>query len=122
MSKQDLNLVEEFVDLEEQIVDLLKEVNMEIDFSADKKVVISQLKENISKVKKMDKLFEEYENLAKKIEDSSTDEEKSQDLTYAIVDLREDSNEVKTEIENINGEVKVKQTKKKKTSQSVREL
>ena len=122
MAKQDLNLVDKFVDLEEQIVDLLKEVDMDIDFSADRKTVISQLKANILKVKKVDKLFEEYEKLASKIEGSSTDDEKNQDLTYAVVDLREDSEVVKTEIESINGQVKVKQTKKKKTSQAVREL
>ena len=122
MAKQDLNLVDKFVDLEEQIVDLLKEVDMDIDFSADRKTVISQLKSNIMKVKKVDKLFEEYEKLASKIEGSSTDDEKNQDLTYAVVDLREDSEVVKTEIESINGQVKVKQTKKKKTSQAVREL
>lgn len=122
MAKQDLNLVEKFVDLEEKIIDLLREVNSDIDFSADRKIVMSQLKEYVLKVKKVDKLFEEYESLAKKIEGASNEDEKSQDLTYAVVDLREDSEAVKTEIENINGEIKVKKTKKKKTSQAVREL
>lgn len=122
MAKQDLSLVEKFVDLEEQIIDLLKEVDGEIDFSADRKIVMSQLKTYVMKVKKVDKLFEEYEKLAKKIEGSSTDEEINQDLTYAVVDLREDSEAVKTEIESINGEVKVKQIKKKKSSAPVREL
>ena len=122
MAKQDLNLVEKFVNLEEEIIDLLKEVDGEIDFSADRKTVMSQLKNYVMRVKKVDKLFEEYEKLAKKIEGSSTDEEKNQDLTYAVVDLREDSEAVKTEIESINGEVKVKQTKKKKSSAPVREL
>lgn len=129
MARQDLNLVDKFVELEEQIVDILREVDMDIDFSADKKMVLSQLKTNIMKVKKLDELFAEYEKLAKKIEGSSTEDEKNQDLTYAVVDLREDSEavkteieSVKTEIESINGQVKVKQTKKKKTSQAVREL
>ena len=129
MAKNDLGLVDKFVDLEEQIIDLLKEVDMDIDFSADRKTFMSQLRANIMKVKKVDKLFEEYEKLAKKIEGSSNDDEKNQDLTYAVVDLREDSEvvkseieTVKTEIESINGQVKVKQTKKKKTSQAVREL
>lgn len=122
MAKQDLNLIDKFVDLEEQIIDLLKEVDSEIDFSADKKTVMSQLKSYISKVKKVDKLFEEYEKIAKKIESEANDESKDADLTYAVVDLREDSEAVKTEIENINGQVKVKQTKKKKTTQAAREL
>lgn len=129
MAKNDLNMVDKFVDLEEQIIDLLKEVDMDIDFSADRKTFMSQLKANIMKVKKVDKLFEEYEKLAKKIEGSSNDDEKNQDLTYAVVDLREDSEAVKseietvkTEIESINGQVKVKQTKKKNTTQSAREL
>lgn len=122
MTKQELNLVDKFVALEEQIIDLLKEVDAEIDFSADRKKVMSQLKTYILKVKKVDKLFEEYENLAKKIESKSSDDEKNQELACAVVDLREDSETVKTEIENINGQIKVKQVKKKKSSQAVREL
>ena len=122
MTKQDINLVDKFVDLEQQIIDLLMEVDLEVDFSADRKTVMSQLKSYILKVKKVDKLFEEYEKIAKKIEGSTNDDEKNQDLTCAVVDLREDSEEIKTEIESINGEVKVKQTKKKKNNQAVREL
>ena len=59
MARQDLNLVDKFVELEEQIVDILREVDMDIDFSADKKMVLSQLKTNIMKVKKLDELFAE---------------------------------------------------------------
>lgn len=122
MGKQETNLVEKFVELEEQIIDLLKEVELDIDFSLDRKQVMSQLKSYISKVKKVDKLFEEYEKIAEKIEESSAgDEKKNHDLACAVVDLREDSEEVKTEIENIQGQVKVKQVKKK-TKAAVREL
>ena len=121
MTKKDLNLVEKFVDLEQQIIDSLMEVNQEIDFSADRKTVMSQLKAYITRVKKVDRLFEEYEKIAQKIEGSTTEEEKNQDLTSAVVDLREDSEQIKTEIESINGEVKVKQSKKK-NKQAVREL
>ena len=122
MAKQDLKLVDRFVEIEDQIIDLLKEVAIEIDYNADRKTVMSQLKAYVTNVKKVDKLFEEYEKIAKKIEGSTSDEEKDNDLTYAVVDLREDSDALKTEIENINGQVKVKQTKKKKSSQSVKEL
>ena len=122
MAKQDVDLVEKFVDLEEQIVDLLREVDIEIDFSQDRKKVMSQLKSYITKVKKVDKLFEEYEKIAVKIEESSIGEEdKNHDIACAVVDLREDSEEIKTEIENIQGQIKVKQVKKK-SKNAVREL
>ncbi|MBR3885786.1 MAG: hypothetical protein IKJ33_04930 [Clostridia bacterium] len=122
MTKKDMNMVEKFVGLEEEIIDLLKEAEMDIDFSADRKTIMAQLKSYITKVKKVDKLFEEYETLAAKIGGSTNEEEKNQELTCAVVDLREDSEELKTEIESINGEVKVKQTKKQKNNQAVREL
>lgn len=122
MAKRDIDLVEKFISLEDEIIDTLREIDSDIDFSADRKKVIAELKAYVLKVKKVDKLFEEYEKIAKKIEGSANEEEKNQDLTCAVVDLREDSEAVKTEIESINGEVKVKQTKKKKTSQAVREL
>ena len=121
MAKKDLTLVEKFVDLEQKIIDSLMDVDYNIDFSADRKTLMSQLKEYIMKVKKVDKLFEEYEKIAQKIEGSTTEEEKNQDLACAVVDLREDSEQIKTEIESINGDVKVKQTKKK-NKQASREL
>lgn len=121
MSKKDLNLVEKFISLEEEIIDLLKEADLSVDFSADRKTVMAGLKSYITKVKKVDKLFAEYESLAEKIGGSTNEEEKNHELTCAVVDLREDSEEIKTEIESINGDVKVKQTKKK-NNQAVREL
>ena len=72
-------------------------------------------------MEKFDKLFAEYEAIAEKIGGSTNEEEKNHELACAVVDLREDSEEIKTEIESINGEVKVKQTKKK-NNQAVREL
>ena len=122
MAKQEITLVEKFVNLEEQIIDLLKEVDLEIDFSQDRKKVMTELKSYIMKVKKVDKLFEEYEKIAAKIEESSSGEDKkNHEIACAVVDLREDSEEVKTEIENIQGEIKVKQVKKKSKA-AVREL
>ena len=121
MTKRDLNLVDKFVDLEQQIIDSLMEAELSVDFSADRKTVMSQLKAYIMRVKKVDKLFEEYENIAKKIGGSTNEDEKNHDLTCAVVDLREDSEEVRNEIESINGEVKVKKVKKK-NNQPVREL
>ena len=122
MTKREISMVEKFVGLEEEIIDLLKDAEMDIDFSADRKTIMAQLKTYITKVKKVDKLFEEYETLAAKIGGSTNDDEKNQEITCAVVDLREDSVELKTEIESINGEVKVKQSKKQKNNQAVREL
>ena len=50
MAKKDLNLVEKFVGLEEEIIDLLKEADLSVDFSADRKTVMSQLKSYITKI------------------------------------------------------------------------
>ena len=71
--------------------------------------------------KKFINLFEEYEQLAQKIGVSTNDEEKNHELTCAVVDLRDEPEELKTEVENINGELKIKKTKKK-NNQAVREL
>ena len=121
MTKKDLNLVDRFVALEEEIIDSLKDAELNVDFSADRKVVMSELKSYIMGIKKVDKLFEEYEELAQKIGVSTNDDEKNHELACAVVDLREDSEEIKTEIEHINGNVKVKQVKKK-NNQAAREL
>ena len=67
-------------------------------------------------------MISSLDNSLSKIEESSLGEDKTNhDIACAVVDLREDSEEIKTEIESINGEVKVKQTKKK-NNQAVREL
>ena len=44
MTKQDINLVDKFVDLEQQIIDSLMEVDLEVDFSADRKTVLRQVR------------------------------------------------------------------------------
>ena len=121
MTKKDLDLVEKFTRLEEEIIDALKDAELNVDFSADRRAVMSELKSYVLSVKKVDKLFEEYEQLAKKIGGSTNDEEKNHELTCAVVDLRDEPEELKTEVVNINGEIKVKKTKKK-NNQAVREL
>lgn len=114
-------LINKFLELEIKMVEQLNNTEMSVDFDADRKTIIASLKKYVSKVKSLEKLFDEYENLAKKIENLTGEEEKQVQATNAVVELREDSEELKTEIEKINGQVVVKK-KKKKISQPVKEM
>ncbi len=130
MAKKDLTLVEEFRDLEQDLLETLEGLEVPVNFSADKKTVMAELKAYILQVKNIDVLFAEYEKIAEKIEAlAHKDAEKNEQLANAVVGLREDSAEIKseieelrTEIENIGGEVKVKQNKKKKNNSAVKEF
>lgn len=121
MEKKDVSLIDEFRKIEQQIIEQLNSTELSIDYEADNKAIVSTLKNYIEKVKRVEKLFDEYENVAKKIEKLTGDEIKKQSMTEAVVDLREDSEELKTEIENINGKVVVKK-KKQKTNHAVKEF
>lgn len=129
--KREEALIEKFIKLENDIIDKLRETELSVDFEADRKNVIKSLKSYALKVKAVEKLFDEYEDTAKQIEQLTGEEENMQVITSAVVDLREDSDKLKseigvlteslTEIENVNGEVIVKK-KKKKSNESVKEM
>lgn len=121
MGKEE-ELISKFLEVECEIYEKLKETEMTVDFDADRKTIVSTLKKYVAKVKSLEKLFDEYERIANKIELLTGEEENKQDATNAVVELREDSDELKDEIEKINGQIVVKKKKKKKTSNSVKEM
>lgn len=129
--KREEELVEKFRKLEDEIVDKLQSTKLEVDFNLDRKDVVKSLKNYVLKVKAVEKLFDEYEKTASKLEELTGEEESMQSVTTAVVELREDSDKLKDEIgiltetlnevENINGNIIVKQ-KKKKSNDSVKEM
>lgn len=121
MSKKENELLDKFKSVEEKILNELKATDISIDYTADSKTIISGLKAYIKRVKAIEKILDEYENISKKLEQVMGNDDKQENLTNAVVSLREDSEELKAEIEVINGNVQVKQ-KKKKTNSAVKEL
>ena len=121
MGKKEDELLVKFKEVEEKILNELKASDLNIDYSADSKTIISGLKTYIKRIKTIEKILDEYESVSKKLEKVMFDNDKQDSLTSAVVGLREDSEELKAEIEIINGNVQVKK-KKKKTSAAVKEL
>lgn len=115
-------LISKFLEVEGEIFEKLKDTELSVDFEADRKTIVSSLKKYVAKVKSLEKLFDEYEGIAKKIELLTGEEENQQDATNAVVELREDSEELKDEIEKINGQFVVKKKRKKKSSDLVKEM
>lgn len=130
--KKEEELIEKFKKLEDEIVDKLQNIKLDVDFSLDRKEVIKGLKNYVLKVRDVERLFEEYEAVANQLE-KLTVEDNKQAVANAIVDMREDSEELKSqikklsqietidEIENINGNIIVKK-KKKKTNERAKEM
>lgn len=122
--KKEEALIEKFKQLESEIIEKLQSTELSIDFSLNEKDVVKILKNYALKVKKVEKLFDEYEKTAEQIGELTGEEYGKQDVTNAVVELREDSEEIKTEIEkmskmnniseieNIDGKVVVKKKKK----------
>ena len=120
MAKNDLSLVEKFKSVEEKILKELKETDLKIDYTSDRKIVISSLKDYIRRVKSIEKILDEYEEISKKLEKLMEDDKKG--VTEAVVELREDSDELKAEIAIINGQAVINQKKKKKSTEKLREF
>ena len=118
MVKKDLDLVQKFKDVENKIIKEIKETELVIDYDDDSKIIISNLKTYIKRVKNIEKILDEYEEVSQKLEELM--EKDKQGVTEAVVDLREDSEELKAEIATINGQVVI--TKKKKSAASVKEF
>ena len=121
MKKTENDLIEKFKQIETKILDELKLTNLDVDYNAESKVIVSGLKAYIKKIKKIEEILDEYEEISHKLEKMMGEDEKQKNITDAVVELREDSEELKNEIKNINGQVTV--TKKKKTTKaSVKEF
>lgn len=90
MKKNLENLVEKFKKKETELLELLNQAEPIFDDSQGKSVIKKNLKTYILKVEKAKKIFEEYETLAKKIEDISSDDGDSAELSKTIVEFRQD--------------------------------
>ena len=114
MLKKEVSLIDKFKKLEAEIIEILKENDIDFDDSLNGKEVKAKLKKYIANVKKMEKLFEEYEQIAEKIEKISGDVNDKVVMNEAVVNLREEKEREQEEvvIENINNTVVVKHKKK----------
>lgn len=112
MAKVDVSLVDKFKKLETEILDILKENNIDFDESVNDKTLKSMLKKYISNVRKVEKLFEEYEEVAQKIEDLSADSKQKAAVDEAVVNLREDAVQETVEVEHVGSKIIVKRKKK----------
>ena len=112
MLKKEVSLIDKFKKLEADIIAILKENDIDFDESLNEKEVKAKLKKYIANVKKMEKLFEEYELIAEKIEKISGDVNDKGVMNEAVVNLREDNVKEEIVVENINNKVVVKRKKK----------
>ncbi len=112
MAKVDVSLVDKFKKLETEILDILKENNIDFDESVNDKTLKAMLKKYISNVRKVEKLFEEYEEVAQKIEDLSADSKQKAAVDEAVVNLREDAVQETVEVEHVGNKIIVKRKKK----------
>ena len=111
MLKREVSLIDRFKKLEADIIAILKENEVDFDESLNEKEVKAKLKKYIANVRKMEKLFEEYEQIAEKIEKISGDVNDKEVMNEAVVNLREDSEKEVVVVENVNNKVVVKRKK-----------
>ena len=89
MNKKLEKLIDKFKAVESEIVEILNNTPIDFDESQEKSVVKKQIKEYIKRVNKAKKLFEEYQEIAKQIENIDADDDESQELVKAVLDIRE---------------------------------
>ena len=111
MVKNEDNLVDKFKEIETEILSILKNNKLDFDENLDNKTLKSRLKKYIANVKKAEKLFEEYELIADKIEKASADAQGSHKINKEVVELRKEAEE--SVIVEKTGDVIVVKRKKK---------
>lgn len=121
MKKRLENLVEKFKKKEVELLEILNENNIIFDETQEKSVVKKNLKDYIKKVNKAKKIFEEYEVLAKEIEDITGDEGESAELSKTIVEFREEIPLEEQALQEIENEKEVKKKSKKVSKRSKEE-
>ena len=89
MKKNLEKLVERFKKVEAELVEILNESSIKFDELDDKTSVKKAIIEYIKKVNKAKKLFDEYEVIAKEIEDLNADEGESAELSKAVLEIRD---------------------------------
>ena len=117
MKKSLENLVEKFRKKEVELLEILNDKNVIFDESQEKSVVKKNLKDYIKKVNKAKKIFDEYETLAKEIEDITGDEGESAEFSKTVVEFREEiplEEQALQELENEkDSKKKIKKSSKK---------
>lgn len=88
MKKNLEKLVDRFKKIEEELVGILNESTISFSEVDDKTSIKKAIKEYIKKVNKAKKLFDEYELIAKEIEDANNDDE-SAELSKAVLEIRD---------------------------------
>lgn len=89
MSKKLDDLIDRFKSIEKEIVVILNQQGLSFDETADKSTIKKTIKAYIKKVNKAQKLFDEYELIAKQIEDLANDEGESEALTKMVLDFKD---------------------------------
>lgn len=103
MKKNIEKLIFDFRKVESELVAILSNKDVIFDLNESKPTVKKYLKDYIKKVNKAKKLFEQYESLAKKIENIDSDDEDLPELSKVVLEFREYA---ETEHNNLNGENK----------------
>ena len=116
MGKNDVTLIEKFKKLELEIINLLKENKIDFDDSVNEKNLKAKLKNYILNVKKIEKLFEEYESIAEHFECLSNVSKTSSEVSEAVIGLRENKQETVV-AERIGDKIVVKRKRKIKGAQ-----
>lgn len=120
MKKNLESLVEKFKKKEVELLEILNDKNVVFDETQEKSVVKKSLKDYIKKVNKAKKIFEEYEVLAKEIEDITGDEGESAELSKTVVEFREDVSLEEQAIQELESE-KDNKKKPKKIAKKIKE-
>ena len=128
MKKNFEKLINDFKKVESELIEILNEKGVFIDENENKAVVKKSLKEYIKKVNKAKKLFEEYETLAKQIEDIDSDDDDLPELSRVVLEFRE-SVQVESQERNFDEKKVSKKSKKsdekknkKKNNEPVKEF
>lgn len=117
-------LIEKLENIEKKMLAAINSTKPPKDYTVDDKKLKDDLKKYIEKVRIMESLLDEYEQVVKEVGKLINNEKTEELLAKMVVDMREDTQELKTLTEMINGEAVQKQIvkKKKKSSERIKEF
>lgn len=117
-------LIEKLENIEKKMLEAINSTKPPKDYTVDDKKLKDDLKKYIEKVRIMESLLDEYEEVVKEVGKLINNEKAEEMLAKMVVDMREDTQELKTITEMINGEAVQKQIvkKKKKSLERIKEF
>lgn len=117
-------LIEKLEDIEKKMLAAINLTKPPKDYTVSDKQLKDDLKKYIEKVRIMESLLDEYEEIVKEVGKLINNEEAEDLLAKMVVDMREDTQELKTITEKIGNEIVQKQVvkKKKKSSERTKEF